>query len=176
MSEHIQEQISEFIDDEMSADACEFFIRRLEHDEEARARYFRYQLIGAAVRGEHLAFNAACVTGAEQQPVTMELESVQRSSRPAKRRVAAGLGIAASLVLVTIFAFSGLDRADDATFTDTTSSELQRAPFQGDAMGMQYLMQHTGYATGLSRTIVHSSVIAGPQLDWSDDVGEDESD
>ena len=52
MTESIQDQVSAFIDDELSAEECAFFVRRLERDPEARRQLIRYTTMGAVLRGE----------------------------------------------------------------------------------------------------------------------------
>src|SRR5690606_20410005 len=54
MTEHIQDQLSAFIDDELSDEESAFLVRRLERDGAARGQLTRYALIGAALRGELL--------------------------------------------------------------------------------------------------------------------------
>jgi hypothetical protein len=184
MSEHIDEQISEFIDDEMTVDECAFFVRRLERDRGARSRYIRYQLIGAAVRGEHRAFNSACAGQQSGVVVRRTPQGSEVTDQPAGNGFAVAVGIAASLALVAVFAFSLASYTGGAVFgsgegtyaAGRTSYPVQRPaqPVQvrSEAMGMQYLMQHTGYTTGVSRTIMHSSVISGPQFEAIEDPRE----
>ena len=52
MTEKIHDQISAFIDDELSEQESAFLVRRLERDTDARHRAMRYMLIGNALRGE----------------------------------------------------------------------------------------------------------------------------
>ena len=54
MTDQINDQISAFIDNELSADESALLVRRFERDAEARARAQRYTLIGSALRGELL--------------------------------------------------------------------------------------------------------------------------
>lgn len=216
MSEHIDEQISEFIDDELSVDQCEFFVRRLQRDREARARYLRYQLIGAAVRGEHLAINAAlagqaagalagqaagALAGqAAGTPAAGEAASDSAATASVRQRLAAGTnqaaagaggrltaisrhrvaligGVAASLALaaVVIATLPGLDGIGGEFFASdsvagTAGGGDEFAGSRADVMGMQYVIQHTGFTSGLSRTNMHSSVIAGPLFDTVEDT------
>lgn len=188
MSEHFNEQISEFVDDEMSPEECEFFVRRLQNDVEARARFLRYQVIGAAVRGEHLR---------QARP------QAARRPMPAAAGLAVGAGIAACAAVLAIVAFrlagAGLSgpRLDDAAAAAATAeSAPSPAPdtaaaappaagpppyvvpaaatepqqFVGGSSrvtGLQYLIHHTGYSSGVSRTIMHSSLLTGPEVDVS---------
>ena len=54
MTDQINDQISAFIDNELSADESALLVRRFERDTEARSRAMRYTLIGASLRGELL--------------------------------------------------------------------------------------------------------------------------
>src|SRR5690606_28907488 len=54
MSEQIHDQVSAFLDDELSAEECAFLVRRIERDPEARDKLVRYSLIGSALREELL--------------------------------------------------------------------------------------------------------------------------
>lgn len=179
MSDHIEEQISEFIDDEMSAEECEFFVRRLQRDRDARDRYLRYQLIGVVMRGDHLPARAAGLNaagGGARLGASGAADDAAESRWRSGLRVAVGTGIAASLALVTILGLrlSGLED-DGATYRATTAEFVgpatletmaqQAFPMQAEVTGIQYLMHHAGFASGLSRTIMHSSVITGPQAD-----------
>jgi sigma-E factor negative regulatory protein RseA len=173
MSEHFSERLSEFVDDEMSADECEFFVRRLQRDDDARGRFFRYQLIGAAVRGEHIHLSAVDLT----QRLRKALESDPVTAAPVRKRrftgarLAAGAGIAASVALLALAVFR-LTEVDSQVMGDgavadvpfeaaETTAEAQLARVQAEVTGIQFLIHHTGYSSGLTRTIMHSSVVAG---------------
>ena len=54
MTDQINDQISAFIDNELSADESALLVRRFERDGDARSRAMRYTLIGASLRGELL--------------------------------------------------------------------------------------------------------------------------
>ncbi len=183
MSEHIDEQISEFIDDEMSAEECEFFVRRLARDEGARERYRRYHLIGAAMRGEHVGANAALLG--------QRLDAALDGRPPAAARAGAfgwftagraaiGAGIAASVALVAVLGLrlTALDPAAEGSSASVAANEAPSyvvpaasaetpplVPLQAEVAGIQYLIHHTGYSSGLNRTIMRSSVVAGPESD-----------
>jgi sigma-E factor negative regulatory protein RseA len=184
MSERIDEQISEFIDDEMSAEGCEFFVRRLGRDADARSRYLRYQLIGAAMRGELLLTNAAS-RAYPASPVVAQDDRAVRARAPAwltGGRAAVGAGIAASVALVAV---AGLRLAnftpDDPLPAGTLATEAPSyvvpppafdaqslVPLQGEVTGIQYLIHHTRYSSGLNSTIMRSSVVAGPDTSGVD--------
>jgi negative regulator of sigma E activity len=153
MSEHIHEQTSEFVDDEMSVEECDFFVRRLQRDGDARKRFLRYQLIGAVLRGE-------------QPHPRQESGEINRAvSSP----VLARAGIAASVVLA---AMVGLVSGDSTILPQRLSENVQHIGAQSDFTGIQYLIHHMGTSTGLSRTLMHSSVFSALEFDTDDDEDE----
>jgi sigma-E factor negative regulatory protein RseA len=181
MSEQFKEQISEFIDDELTAEECEFFVRRLQRDDPSRDCYIRYQLIGSAVRGEHLHYQAAELRQRLQHAVGSPERADGRSAAShLPRRWMAGAGIAAGVALASVLALklsgpgadSTLDGAAD-TLADsglveppsyvvpTTSSDAARRvvtpPVQ--LTELQYLMHHGRYASPAARTVTNSNVV-----------------
>ena len=182
-----KEQISVFVDDEMSSEQCEFFVRRLQRDEESRNCYRRYHLIGAAIRGEHVRPDH----GDLRQRLRIALDApdeapLEPASGSAIWRIAAGGGIAAAVALVAVFAlrFNGLapDELTTVARSMPPDAELElveppsyvvpmRVPEQRVVtppvrlVGLQYLVHHGGYASRLSRTVVHSNVVTGNEPD-----------
>ena len=67
MTESTQDQISAFIDGELSADETEFLLRRLGHDSGARRHLRSYLAIGAAVRSDLIADRAVDLSGSVAQ-------------------------------------------------------------------------------------------------------------
>ena len=53
MNEMLDSQLSAMFDNELPDAECELLARRLSRDETLKARWRRYAVIGAAVRGEH---------------------------------------------------------------------------------------------------------------------------
>jgi negative regulator of sigma E activity len=170
VNEHFNKKISEFIDDEMSAEEGEFFVRRLQSDESARRRYLRYQLIGAAVRGEYRYPGATELGPRLEQALG---DDVPDAHRPAWVNLASGTGIAASIVLVAVFGLSTV--MSGAGSADRNGIESSSQPFMGvptQDTGIQYLMHHADYTSGLNRTIMRSSVIAGREADPTGESGD----
>jgi sigma-E factor negative regulatory protein RseA len=190
MSDEIREQISGFIDDELSAEECEFFVRRLQRDSASRSHYVRYQLIGAAIRGElgqpgragelrhrvRLALNGT-------RPQAARPEAPKPSSLGWLTRPAVGIGIAASVAAVAVLGLrfangpgglegSGAAAVAAAATTDTALDFLSKpsyvVPLQTPEPGFvtppiqltKYLMQHGEYASPLTRTTVHLNVVS----------------
>lgn len=170
MNEHFNEKISEFIDDEMSDEEGEFFVRRLQSDESARRRYLRYQLIGAAVRGEYR-YPGATELGSRLERALGD--DVPQTRRPAWVKLASGAGIAASIALVTFFGLSTVMSGPEPAGRNAIGSSSQSfvgVPTQ--VTGIQYLMHHADYTSGLNRTIMRSSVIAGREAEPTVDSGD----
>jgi sigma-E factor negative regulatory protein RseA len=95
--EQVESQLSAMFDGELPAAECELLSRRIDRDENLRARWSRYVLIGAAMRSEPVAtarrgfasrVSAALEVSDGKQPV--------RSSR--KKRTLWNTALAASLV------------------------------------------------------------------------------
>lgn len=182
------------MDDELSAEECEFFVRRLQRDHDTRNLYMRYQLIGAAIRGEHInpghdTFRnrlQTALTDARGPGTGTGTEAPRALSARAAFKAAAGIGIAASVALVAIFVLRaglGTDGAETlATASPGAERRLERvetpsyvvplqvppAPIVSPEVrltGLQYLMHHSGHAAGFSRTVVHSNVLSSDSQD-----------
>ena len=52
MNEELDSQLSAMFDDELAPEQCELLARRLSRDEQLKARWGRYAVIGAAIRSE----------------------------------------------------------------------------------------------------------------------------
>ncbi len=52
MNEELDSQLSAMFDDELASEECELLARRLSRDEQLKARWGRYAVIGAAIRSE----------------------------------------------------------------------------------------------------------------------------
>jgi negative regulator of sigma E activity len=68
MTDQINDQISAFIDNELSADESALLVRRFERDPDSRKRAMRYTLIGASLRGELLEPHPPCCGNAWHGP------------------------------------------------------------------------------------------------------------
>jgi negative regulator of sigma E activity len=176
MTEQINDQISAFIDNELSADESALLVRRFERDSEARARAMRYTLIGSALRGELLEPHPSVL----RQRVAAALSGIAPSAaKPRERwterlaRPLLGFGIAATVAVVAIGALRSLNEASIAAnvAAPITASELPTrdsyvVPTDTDESRVgapirltNYLMHHGEYASGLTRTSVNSNVV-----------------
>ena len=187
MSEQIQDQISAFTDDELSAEECAFLVRRLERDPKTRERVLRYSIIGAALRGELPNPDP----GVLLQKVRAELDGVQpaehaqEASAVQKRyfRTAAGLGIAASVAVAALALLYAINSPIDSSgpvpqVADLSSGvgpeDLTSYVVPSEAAGSltvgntppppirltNYLITHGQYAPGIRRTSIHTHVIS----------------
>ena len=188
MSEQIQDQISAFTDDELSAEECAFLVRRLERDPKTRDRVLRYSIIGAALRGELPNPDPDVLrrrVRAELDGVRA-LEQVRESPAVQSRyfRPAVGLGIAASVAVAALALLntvnSPLDTSDPAPQVAGVSSGFgpenppsyivpgeAAVPLSvGDTLSpppirlTNYLITHGQYAPGIRRTSIHTHVIS----------------
>ena len=185
MTEQINDQISAFIDNELSADESALLVRRFERDTEARSRAMRYTLIGASLRGELLEPHpsvlrrriAAALSGATPNVPKVRERWSERLARPL-----IGVGIAATVAIVAIGALRFVNEASVAPGVAAGSStQLQTrdavapsyvvppATDEQSRVGApirltNYLMHHGEFASGLTRTSVNSNVV-GAELE-----------
>jgi sigma-E factor negative regulatory protein RseA len=181
MTEQINDQISAFIDNELSADESALLVRRFERDPEARSRAMRYTLIGASLRGELLEPHPSVL----RQRIASALSGNVAPSAPRARepwtdrwaRPLIGLGIAATVAVVAVGALRSLNEASfapggvpagasalqasdrDPAYVVPQATEQSRvgAPIRLT----NYLMHHGEFASGLQRTSVNSNVLGG---------------
>jgi sigma-E factor negative regulatory protein RseA len=184
MTDQINDQISAFIDNELSADESALLVRRFERDPDARARAMRYTLIGASLRGELLEPHpsvlrqrvAAALSGGPAPGAAKVRErSTDRWARPLL-----GVGIAAAVAVVAV---GTLRWMNDSSFSPAASAPLAANPLRASDPVVapsyvvpeisdqsrttapirltNYLMHHGEYASGLTRTSVSSNVVVG---------------
>jgi negative regulator of sigma E activity len=181
MTDQINDQISAFIDNELSADESALLVRRFERDAEARTRAMRYTLIGASLRGELLEPHPSVL----RQRVAAALSggAAPSNARPRERlterwaRPLLGVGIAATVAVVAVGTLRSLN---EASFAPSNVTQPAGIPLQvrdprtsyvvpQDAEPEQsrtvaprlanYLMHHGEFASGLTRTSVNSNVV-----------------
>src|SRR5690606_11134180 len=178
--EQIHDQVSAFIDDELSAEESAFLVRRFERDPESRSKLVRYSLIGSALRGELLQpdpdmlrrrVNAALNGLASvPKPAAAAMPPPRAAANARWANPAVGLGLAASVAVAALFTVRAMNQADGSAETPTpVMSTIVPAdsPQQGASSVVaplppirltNYLLHHGEYA-GLSRTSVHSTVV-----------------
>ena len=186
MTESPDIQISAFADGELERDECEFLVRRLSRDADARCKTLRYATIGAALRGELIGPDPDVL----RRRISASLEGVHVPERvqtpvpsPLWRfvRPAAGVGIAASVAIAALLAVStgpnidpGADAAPMAVIETVPAivpvqTELLpsfvvpvSATSQSSIRFTDYLVQHNRFAPAIRRASINSS-IAGEQ-------------
>jgi negative regulator of sigma E activity len=154
MSDHIREQLSEFVDDEMPIEECDFFVRRLQLDDEARARFVRYQLIGSALRGE---------------PSPVRSPAGAGTASPSSPKLLR-FGVAASVLLAAVI---GLVSGDTALLNSESADESPLVGMQAGSTGMQLLIHHAGYSSGPNRTLIPTTLFPDSESDDDVAVGEE---
>ena len=184
MTDQINDQISAFIDNELSADESALLVRRFERDTEARARAMRYTLIGASLRGELLEPHPSVL----RQRLAAALSGATAPSVPKARgrwndrwtRPLLGVGIAATVAVVAIGTLRSLSEVAPAPDSltaggpvvqqvrDPVTVPIYVVPQDTDESRTDapirltnYLMHHGEFASGLSRTSVNSNVLGG---------------
>ena len=195
MNDPFQEQTSLFVDDELSAEECEFFVRRLQRDPDARGRLLRYQMIGAALRGELKTHDPELLRRRLQAAMDGVACAPAARARPRLRyarflKPAVGLAIAASVTVAALLvlqtsrksgaseaqapAIAALEtgvsgEADDASYVVPPETDARRMVTPNVRL-TNYMMQHGEYASRLSRTSVHSTVVTTGQPDLAADT------
>jgi negative regulator of sigma E activity len=181
-------QISAFVDDELSSDECEFLVRRLSRDSEARRQLVRYSAIGAAMRGELLGPDPDVLRrriSAALEGVHLPARSEAEPARPWRQLVRPALGgaIAAGAAIVALLAV-GIDSentasvdapvaaADPIPDASVVEGELLPSFVVPEQVGSQssirltdYIMQHNQFTPAIRRASINSSV-AGEQHYW----------
>jgi sigma-E factor negative regulatory protein RseA len=186
MSEQIHDQVSAFVDDELSSEECAFLVRRLERDPEARNKFIRYSVIGSALRSELLQVDPRMLSRRVQEaldgaPAPVKVAAAGSAPAPQPKWVnpAFGVGIAATVAIAALFTVRAINdlNGDPATGAaealradaievpsyvvprETQDNRIVAAP---PVRLTNYLMYHGEYASHLSRTSVHSNVVGAP--------------
>jgi negative regulator of sigma E activity len=193
MTEEINDQISAFIDDELSEQESAFLVRRFEHDEAAHERAVRYSVIGSALRGELLqpypaVLRRRIVSALDGAPVPSTSRVSERWSTRLVRPLL-GVGIAASVALVALVGLrslnearvgpaSGVAPAPGLVVREVVSPPSYVVPPEvaepnaivSPIRLTNYLVHHGEYASRLSRTSVHSNVVGAAVDPTADDA------
>jgi negative regulator of sigma E activity len=184
MTEQINDQISAFIDNELSAEESSLLVRRFERDTESRSRAMRYTLIGASLRGELLEPHPSVLrqrVSAALSGTTLNTPKAREGWTERLARPLLGVGIAATVAVVAIGALRSLN---EAAIAPSVAPSLATTPLQArDGLSYvvpqetdnqsqigapirltNYLMHHGEFASGLTRTSVNSNVV-GAELE-----------
>lgn len=198
MSEQIHEQISAFLDDELSAEESAFLVRRLSSDALARRQTVRYATIGSVLREDAVLSNSTLLRDrihAVLDGVPVNPSAVGSASRRSGRytRMAATAGVAGAVAVMSLLGLRALNddlpessRVQSATVAPGAWTEPDSYVVPGDNTRTtqvaappirltNYLMQHGNYASTLNRTSVHSHVIGKLESDPAADAADDSS-
>lgn len=183
MTDQIYEQISAFLDDELSAEQSAFLVRRLESDAGARKQFVRYAAIGSAVRGELVDPSSAIL----RQRIQASLSGASPDWRPAGRsqrrasrlkRAVAGFALAATVAGIALVGLRNINQAatDDQNVAAANFSVSNERPepesyvvppavteariISPPIRLTNYLVQHGSYASMLTRTSVQANVVS----------------
>jgi negative regulator of sigma E activity len=182
MSEEIHEQISAFLDDELSSEQSAFLVRRLSSDALARQQTIRYATIGSILR-EEAVLSSSTLLRERIHAVLDGTSTAQTSMRQPPRRTGrwaqamAGAGVAAGVAVAALLGLRAIN--DDVSVTGDVRSATAApgrwaepdsyvVPGDNSQSGQvvtppirltNYLMQHGSYTSTLNRTSVHSNVI-----------------
>jgi sigma-E factor negative regulatory protein RseA len=183
MSEQIHDQVSAFLDDELSSEECAFLVRRLERDPDARGKFVRYAVIGSAMRSDMLHVDPRMLSRRVQEaldgaPAPVKVAAAAGAPAPQQRWVnpAFGVGIAATVAIAALFTVRAINDFGDgsevgaagalqAEVIEVPSYVVPREAQEGRIVAAppvrltNYLMHHGEYASHLSRTSVHSNVV-----------------
>ena len=132
MNEELDSQLSAMFDDELLAAECELLARRLSRDEQLKARWGRYAVIGAIIRAERgVRLNAALAGKVNAailaEPTLGALAAPQRERTTGWRwrQGVAGVAVAAGVAAVSILWLRG-----QAPLTGSSVVARQVAPPQ----------------------------------------------
>lgn len=180
MNDGIKEQISAYVDGELSATESELLVRRLSQSAELRAQAAAYMSLGRAVRGEAEAPGLAALreriaasldSGVADESAVVPLDApVNRWLRPV-----AGVGIAATVAVVALLALQTqapvADPDNALASNDLAALAIDEAPFYteppledvaNDRPGStltRYYEQHNERAAGIGASGVLSRLV-----------------
>lgn len=165
MSQGVDEQLSAFLDGELSAGEEELLLRRLDRDAGHRQRLSRFAAIGQVMRGHATAVNPADLGERISAALTAETAHAG-ASRSWGGLAIAGAAAAAGIVVLTGLLSLGSVRVDAPQVSGNIQPALQTADFSpadqaplGAARLTGYLVSHGDYAGGLSRQVMSSHVV-----------------
>ncbi|HZF30762.1 MAG TPA: sigma-E factor negative regulatory protein [Gammaproteobacteria bacterium] len=186
MTDKINDQISAFIDDELSEQECAFLVRRFEHDSEARGQAVRYTLIGSALRNELLKPDPAILlrrisSALDGAAAPVVPARTARSWSPRIARPLAGLAIAAGVASIAILGLRALNDTSVPASAPVAATQAaadvvepasyvvprdvaEERPVTPTIRLTNYVVHHGEYASGLNRTSVHSNVVTAPEI------------
>jgi negative regulator of sigma E activity len=187
MTEEIQDQISAFVDDELSLDECMFLVRRFERDPQARRRVASYLTIGAALRGELVHPDPAALRQRLDKamggsaPSIVPAAAARSFAARGLVKPAVGVAIAASVAIAAVLVLrSGAMAPGGAVVATEVPGPLTAASVEPRSYVVpqeasesravtqpirltNYLVHHGEFASGLGRTLIHSSIVSAQE-------------
>jgi anti-sigma factor RsiW len=165
MTAGINQQLSAFLDGELSAGEEELLLRRLDRDGGHRQRLARFAAIGQVMRGHGPAVNT--VELSERISAALSAEATHSGpSRSWGGLAVAGVAAAAGVVVLTGLLSLGSVSVDGPQLDQVIQPVVQTADLQragpaplGAARLTGYLVAHGDYAGGLSRQVASSHVV-----------------
>lgn len=198
MNDKLRDQMSAFLDDELSDGEAELLLRRLQGDEELRRVAGRYLLTGQALRGERL--DGVGLAGRVAAALDEESTYAGTVAEPARSRwlrPAAGVAVAATVAVVALM---GLQNTGDVSGPEAVTAETADeaplgAPLSAAAEGYaytvpadapvtvrpvsavsarltNYMISHGERAGTLMRSGMHSRIVTQPNGPWRDATGD----
>jgi negative regulator of sigma E activity len=136
MLDHHRMQLSAFMDGELPADEARFLLRRLQHDDELRGCWERWQVSGAVMRGQVGRCVEGGFSGRVAEAVAAESKLPQGAiGTPRWLRWGGGAALAASVAVVALFLARQAPTlrtvpVAPAPLADAQPAAAQRAPVQ----------------------------------------------
>jgi len=168
-NEEVDSQLSAMFDDELPAAECELLARRLSRDEQLKARWGRYAVIGAAIRAERGVSLQSVLAGRVKTAISAEpaLSESPAASRP---QVAAGawwqplasVAVAAGVATVAIL-WMRSERMLDSASLNPAAPELTAAAAHGSSPSPSYVVPPKRIPNNeLARLVVAHSFVSSP--------------
>ncbi|MGD8322726.1 MAG: sigma-E factor negative regulatory protein [Gammaproteobacteria bacterium] len=180
MSEHIHEQISAFLDDELSSEESAFLVRRLTSDPLAHRQTVRYATIGSVLREESVLANSTVLRERihavlDGTPIAQNAGRMQSKRHTRWARRIAAVSVAASVAVLALLGLRTINETDADTMQAATvvpgiwtEPDSYVVPGETSPSGAivtppiwltTYLLQHGHYTSTFNRTLVNSNVI-----------------
>ncbi|MES9872717.1 MAG: sigma-E factor negative regulatory protein [Candidatus Sedimenticola sp. 6PFRAG7] len=184
-SEKYREQLSALLDDELSPEQAADTLSRLRENDELRAAWDRYHLIGDVMRGESVRVSTADVadpvrTSLEDEPAIVAVRKPNQDSKmPGKATVrwvkpAAGAALAASVAVVAVMLSPQVEQIipGNETIVATAPTQISYPRQNGtrwknlnrpevESKLNRYLVDHSEYASsgGMSGVLPYASFV-----------------
>ena len=143
IQDEVESQLSAIFDGELRATECELLSRRIDRDENLRARWSRYALIGAAMRSEPVATArsgfarrvSAALRGTEDKPRLARGRKMLLSAALSASLVVTVAGVSISLLRGAAVDLGTGTVARDATASGAAGNALPQTPLAGGRDG-----------------------------------------